>query len=275
MLPEWIIKITPENPTPGVWEPPNLYLLGTKSLTLVDTGYSSDGSLALLSDVLDKKISEGAKLKYIVLTHSHLDHCGGAKALAEKYSADVLAHEGELPLLKRLTNGYEPAKTIDDGYEISLPECVIKAVHTPGHTKGHLALHIEDHGLLLTGDLIVGTGTAVVSPPDGDMRQYLDSLKKVKGLGVKTILPGHGPIVNDPDAKIDEYIEHRLMRARQVVKLLQEGAKTPAAMVKVIYAEVHPALHRAAEATIIAHLNMLVEDGKVIEKQRGLFALKD
>src|SRR5205823_311426 len=147
----------------------------------------------------------------------------------------------------------------------------LRAVHTPGHESGHICYYDPDRRWLFTGDLILGTGTTIVAPPDGDMIAYLASLRRLRELDLGLILPGHGAPIERPYDKIEEYLTHRLMREEQIVAALEAGVCTVAAIVARLYADVHPGLHPAAALTVRAHLAKLVAEGAVVEESGDRF----
>jgi glyoxylase-like metal-dependent hydrolase (beta-lactamase superfamily II) len=142
----------------------------------------------------------------------------------------------------------------------------LEVLATPGHASTHLCFLLRARALLFSGDHVVGSGTVVVSPPDGDMAAYLDSLALLRQYPIQRMLPGHWDPVDDPEAKIAEYIDHRLLRERQVLACLRLGDETIAAMVGRLYADVDPRLHGAAGRSVLAHLLKLEHDGRVVQR---------
>jgi glyoxylase-like metal-dependent hydrolase (beta-lactamase superfamily II) len=136
-------------------------------------------------------------------------------------------------------------------------------VGAPGHSKDHVVFFDPASGSLFTGDAVLGRGTSVIDPPDGDLRDYLESLDRMRGLGARTIFPGHGPIVSDADGKLREYVEHRRFRERQILAGLERGPRTPDDLVPVIYGDYPGELQQAAARSVLAHLIKLEADGEV------------
>jgi len=139
-------------------------------------------------------------------------------------------------------------------------------MHTPGHARGHLCFHDESSGALISGDNIVGFGSVLIDPPDGNMRDYLDSLRRMRALPNLTVLfGGHGPAVANPYEKIDEYISHRLQREELILAAVREGHATLKEIVARVYTDVHPKAHAMAERAVLAHLEKLEADGLVVQ----------
>ena len=227
------------NPSPLTLDGTNTYVVEG---WVVDPGPDDDRHLAAVVD------AAGGEVRGIVLTHDHRDHSEGAAPLAGRTGAAVVRPGG--------------------GERVG----PFEAVATPGHAPDHVALL---HGrLLFTGDTVLGTGSVFIQPGEGSMSAYLESLRRLRELDAEAILPGHGPVVWDPRAKLDEYIEHRLGRERRVVKALDAGARTHDELLGRAWAEVDlspPYLRFAARATLEAHLEKLDEEGRLPEGvERGL-----
>jgi glyoxylase-like metal-dependent hydrolase (beta-lactamase superfamily II) len=153
---------------------------------------------------------------------------------------------------------------IEDDQLIKLdgsPQISLRAMHTPGHARGHLCLYEERTGTLISGDNIVGLGSVLIDPPEGNMREYLRSLEQMRALpNLFIIFGGHGPAIANPYAKIDQYISHRLEREQNILQAVRGGAATPKEIVARVYSDVSPKAHPMAERAVLAHLEKLVED---------------
>lgn len=241
-------------PNPGMMTGPgtNTYLIGIDEIVVVDPGPDVESHLDAIAGC------GGDRLRWIVCTHTHPDHSPGVAGLKERTGAEVLAFEAR--------DGLEIDKPMGDGDVIEATEFVLRAVHTPGHASNHLCFLLEQERMLFSGDHIMEGSTVVIAPPDGDMRDYLASLERLTTLRprLKSIAPGHGHLIEQPAAKIEEYVAHRLERERQVLGVVErEGTTTIEPIVKELYAEVPEELHEMAGKSVWAHLRKLAHEGKV------------
>jgi glyoxylase-like metal-dependent hydrolase (beta-lactamase superfamily II) len=246
---------------PGLQTGPgtNTYLLGGERLVLIDTGEGVPAYNALLKEAV--KASKG-RLSLILVTHGHRDHIGGIRAVRRMYP-DAVA---------RKFPGGEPPSTfqpIAADEQIRLDGITLKAIHTPGHAPDHLCFYWVEERALFSGDLILGEGTAVMPRDGGSLTDYLTSLERLRSIDIHRIYPGHGPAIQDPQAKITEYIEHRRMRERQVLDALHAGARTVPEMVARIYTDVPKAFHRLAEESVWNHLVKLEGEDHVRRIREG------
>jgi glyoxylase-like metal-dependent hydrolase (beta-lactamase superfamily II) len=166
-------------------------------------------------------------------------------------------------------------RLIEDDEVTSLegsPQIALRAIHTPGHARGHLCFFEERTGTLISGDNIVGLGSVLIDPPEGNMRDYLQSLERMRALpNLSVIFGGHGPAIANPYVKIDEYIAHRLDRELKILQAIRAGALTPKDIVARVYTDVSPKAHAMAERAVLAHLNKLIEDDLVQKGAEQLF----
>ena len=237
----------------------NTYLLGRERLVLIDTGEGVPAYNALLKEAVE---ASKARLSLILVTHGHRDHIGGIRAVRRMYP-DAIA---------RKFPGGEPPSTfqpIAADEQIRLDGITLKAIHTPGHASDHLCFYWVEERALFSGDLILGEGTAVMPRDGGNLADYLASLERLRSLDIHRMYPGHGPAIQDPQAKITEYIEHRRMREREVLDALYAGARTIPEMVARIYTGVPKPFHRLAEETVWNHLVKLEGENRVRRIQAG------
>jgi glyoxylase-like metal-dependent hydrolase (beta-lactamase superfamily II) len=240
-----IVRLLAPNPGLRELEGTNTWVVGRWPAVVIDPAVDD---AAHLREVLKVAGRIGA----ILLSHDHPDHAPGTMTLAAMTGAPVHAAHP--------TEGMERLR---DGQVLRMPGIDLVAVATPGHTADHVAFLLEPDRGLFTGDAVLGRGTSVIDPPEGDLAQYLRSLHRMRDLEPRTILPGHGPIVLDAVAKLDEYLEHRAMREEQVLAGLAEGARTPEELVPAIYGDYPVELHPLAARSVLAHLIKLEGEGRV------------
>lgn len=236
------------NPGPMTLEGTNTWVLradpSAPSL-VVDPGPADDAHLAAVAE-------RAGPIKAVLLTHGHLDHSEGARQLAERAGCGVRALD---PAMRYGDEG------LRDGDVIEVAGLEVRVVGTPGHTSDSLSFLLPADAAVLTGDTVLGHGTTVVAHPDGRLGDYLASLQRLRDLAeareVRTVWPGHGPVLDRALPVIDDYLAHRAERLAQVRGALAEGAVTPHDVVARVYADVDPILWPAAELSVRAQLDYL------------------
>lgn len=238
-------------PNPGMMTGPgtNCYLVGIDEIAVIDPGPDDESHLDAIVGC------GGDRIRWILVTHTHIDHWPATTALAKRTGAEVLGFGAK--------DGFEPDRSLADGDTVEATEFRLQAVHTPGHASNHLCYLLEEERLLFSGDHVMQGSTVVINPPDGDMGAYLASLDRLRAWRprLRSIAPAHGHLITDPQAVLDDYIAHRLDRERQVAEALTDaGTATTAELVEAIYTDVDPVLHPVARRSVWAHLRKLGND---------------
>lgn len=265
--PNYIRRFTADNPGIMTLQGTNQYVVGKENVVVIDVALGADSNM---DGIIEQAEAMGAKkIEKILLTHIHSDHCGGALALKKRTGAKLGIHRSRAGFLGGEDFQY------GDNERISFGGGELSVLHTPGHESGHCCFYEAGDKVLFSGDNILGFGTAVIRPPDGDMTDYLKSLERLLGFNISLILPGHGPLIGKPEAKIREYIQHRLEREQQVLAALRNGRNTIGDITQIIYVEVSPALQRVAEFSVQAHLEKLMREGRVKKEASRYLLLSD
>jgi glyoxylase-like metal-dependent hydrolase (beta-lactamase superfamily II) len=246
-------------PNPGLMTGPgtNSYLIGTTELAVVDPGPADDRHLAAL---LNAVAARGA-LRWVLVTHTHLDHAPGAAALARETGAQVIGYGP--------AENFAPDLCVGGGWTLTLPgereTLTLEAVHTPGHATDHLCWLLRERRTLLTGDHVMHASTVVIRPPDGDLGTYLASLARLRHLDppVDTLAPGHGRLMERVTEVVDALIAHRLDRHARVAEVLRQGGEgTVDELLPQVYSDVTEAQLPVARFSLWAHLRYLSEEGR-------------
>ncbi|MBA2625905.1 MAG: MBL fold metallo-hydrolase [Acidimicrobiia bacterium] len=240
-------------PNPGVMTGPgtNTYLVGIDEVAVIDPGPEDDGHLDTILGC------GGDRIRWILCTHTHSDHSPLAGALAERTGAEILAFDSR--------DGLSVDRQLGDGDRLDGTEFRLTALYTPGHASNHLCFLLEGEATLFSGDHVMQGSTVVIAPPDGDMAEYLASLERVRRLRprVRTMLPGHGDVIDDPAAKLEEYVVHRGAREAAIAgALAAAGRATVEELVEAVYTDVPEALHPIARYSVWAHLRKLAAEGR-------------
>lgn len=237
----------------------NTYLVGNAELAVIDPG----PALAEHIDAILKTASDmRAPIRWILCTHTHLDHSPGANLLRDATDAVVIGQQAQF------AKGQDPSFAPDHHWQhgdfIRTDEFTLRAVHTPGHASNHLCFYLEEEQTLFTGDHIMEGSTVVIAPPDGDMLDYMNSLRDLKLLELKHLAPAHGNRIDNPLQMIEALIWHRTMRENKTLEKMQQlGPCTLATLTPSVYDEVPAFLHGLAQMSLLAHLLKLEKEQRV------------
>jgi len=267
-----LLRVLAPNPSPMTWRGTNSYLVGQRSLAVIDPGPASPSHLKALLGAIDNR-----PVSAILVSHSHVDHSALAGDLARATGAPVLAFgdsgTGRSPVMTQLAKGgflgggegvdadFHPDRTLADGAVISGDDWRIIAHWTPGHMGNHMCFQWND--ALFTGDHVMGWATSLVSPPDGDLTRFMASCRRLLLRPDRVYYPGHGAPIDDPAARVSALIAHRLMREGQILHSLECGPATAGEITARLYTEVADALLPAAQRNVLAHLIDLVQRDRV------------
>lgn len=262
-------RVLAPNPSPMTFRGTNTYILGTGDVAVIDPGPLSNPHMAAILAALEP----GERINHIFVTHSHLDHSPLARPLSEVTGAPVLgfgpsssgrsAIMAELAAIAVLGGGegsdpdFVPDILLADGAEVAGKTWALRAIHTPGHFGNHLSYAWDDR--CFTGDHVMGWASSLVSPPDGDMGAYMASLARLATQSWRVFHPGHGAPIHTPSARLAFLAEHRRKREADILTALRHGPSDIPSLAQRIYEDLGPALLRAAERNVFAHLVDLTE----------------
>ena len=266
-------RILAPNPSAMTYKGTNTYLLGKRDIAVIDPGPPDEAHLQAILSALEGH----QRVSHILVTHSHIDHSPLAMVLAQFTGARVHAfgnsRAGRTPVMEGLSGlgggegideTFMPDEQLQDGSLLEARGWTIEALHTPGHMGNHMCFAWQEGKALFSGDLVMGWATSMVSPPDGDLTQFMSSVERLEERGTETVFyPGHGEPVEDPATRMRELLGHRKMREAQIVQALRRGDATAGSLAAQIYTEVDPALLPAAERNVLAHLIDLAGQNRI------------
>ena len=257
----------------------NCFIVGEREFVVIDAASPFADEQKNLHEFIDSLIEKGNSIKSLIVTHLHRDHFSGVsdlqKHLAEKFNLNVpiAAHYLTAESLK---DKIRVEKFIEDNEIIELQTSGetfrLRALHTPGHARGHLCFYDERRGFLLAGDNVISTKSVLIAAPEGSMSDYLQSLEKMKNLpNLRFLCGSHGAAVYDAPGKIESYIAHRLMREREIIAAVENGAGDIKEIVAKVYTDTPPALYELAEKSVAAHLEKIKAENKLPENVKHTF----
>jgi len=261
-----VSRVLAHNPGPFTFKGTGVYIVGKTDVAVIDPGPIIPEHLDALKRALD-----GKRVTHILVTHTHNDHSPAAQPLKEWTGAKTYAYgphgSGKAEDGVKVEEGgdmaFLPDVRVKDGDVIKGNGFTFECVYTPGHTSNHMCFALRDEKALFTGDHIMGWSTTVVTPPDGDMAQYMASVRKLLARDDEILYPTHGAPVIDPKPFLEAYLDHRLDRERQILACIKEGVATIPEMVARMYVDVDKRLHPAASRSVLAHLIQLTNEGRV------------
>jgi glyoxylase-like metal-dependent hydrolase (beta-lactamase superfamily II) len=245
-----VVRVLAANPGIRELEGTNTWVVGEAPAIVIDPGPDDETHVREI-------VHAAGSVGVIALTHDHPDHAPAADRLAAMTGAPI-----------RAVRPPAGGERLRDGEAIGSDGARLTAVATPGHTPDHVAFWSAGAGALFTGDAVLGRGTSVIDPPEGDLISYLRSLRRMRDLAPRTIYPGHGPVVLNGTGKLDEYLHHRDDRERQVLDALTDGPRTIEELVETIYAGYPPEVHGLAARSVLAHLLKLDAEGRVDKRTK-------
>lgn len=263
--------LTAANPSPLTGPGTNTFLIGRGQIAVIDPGPDLPAHRQAILDA-----AAGGRISHILITHAHLDHSAGARALAQATGAPILgfgppeagrsammrhlAHAGGLEGGEGLDRDFAPDQTLSDGARIESEEWALTALHTPGHFAGHLSFRLGE--TILCGDVVMGWSSTLISPPDGDLGDYFRSLSRLAAEDARQLLPAHGAPIDDPAPRLAELARHRRERTGQILTALRQTPDDAAGLARRIY-DIPEHLQHAASRNVLAHLLALAEIGAV------------
>jgi glyoxylase-like metal-dependent hydrolase (beta-lactamase superfamily II) len=256
-----IVRVLADNPGPFTFHGTATYIVGETTLAVLDPGPLLDSHLEALVAAIDRR-----PVSHILTTHTHADHSPLSHPLQALVGGEIVGRAAPRvsdSLEEPDEGAFRPDVEVADGARIAGEGWTLEAIATPGHASNHVCYALAEENALFCGDHVMGWSTTVISPPDGDMSAYYDSLAKVQARGFATLWPTHGPPITDPAPFLEGYRAHRLARERQVLVELGRGPRTVAALVPRLYVGVDPRLHVAAARSLWAHLIHLTRTGAV------------
>ncbi len=257
-------RITAPNPAPYTFKGTGTYIVGHDHVAVIDPGPNIKSHINAILDALASET-----ITHILITHNHKDHSPAAKPLALATNAKIYAYDvGEQKyssddIEEGLDRDFKPDVILNDGEIIEGSNWTMKVIHTPGHLSNHVCYALNEEKALFTGDHIMGWSTTIVSPPDGNMEDYLNSLEKLTTRDDEIYYPTHGWPIDKPQQFVRHLIDHRLSREQHIISAINSGAQNVNQMVRYIYTNITENLHIAASRSVYAHLIRMVNNGHV------------
>ncbi len=258
-------RIVANNPGPYTFLGTNTYLVGEGRVAVIDPGPADKRHLEAIAAA-----TKGERVSHIVITHSHRDHCEGARPLQEMLGGELVAYgptgsargAGAPGLGSAFVDaGFVPDRRVEDGDVVKAPGFALDVIHTPGHAPDHLCFALVGKRTVFTGDHVMGWNTTVIAPPEGNMADFLASMEILLKRNDKVFLPAHGGRIQTPQRVVKAYIMHRQWREQTILACLEAGPRTIPEIVAKTHAGLDPDLKTAAALSVFAHLQYLIARG--------------
>jgi glyoxylase-like metal-dependent hydrolase (beta-lactamase superfamily II) len=261
-----IRRVIANNPSPFTFHGTGTYILGTGKVAVIDPGPDDEAHIDAILACLD-----GETVSHILVTHTHMDHSPGCRLLQAKTGAPTYAYgphgAGKIEQGVQVEEGgdmeFDPDHLLTHGEIIQGGDWSVECVYTPGHTSNHLCFQLREQKALFTGDHVMGWSTSIISPPDGDMADYMLSLELLLERDDEIYWPTHGPCIDEPKAHVQAYIAHRLEREQQIVACIQGGTFKIREMVPLMYKDTPEFMYPAAARSVLAAMENLIKKGSV------------
>ncbi len=261
-----IRRVIAENPSPFTLYGTGTYILGSGSVAVIDPGPADEAHIEAILQAV-----EGETISHVLVTHTHMDHSPGCRILRQHCDAPTYAYgphgagklEQGVPVEEGGDMEFQPDELVRHGDVIEGGDWSVECVYTPGHTSNHMCFQLREQKALFTGDHVMGWSTSIISPPDGDMADYLASLQLLLERDDEVYWPTHGAVINDPKAIVQAFIEHRKEREVQILRCVADGVELITEMVPVMYKGTPEFMYPAAARSVFAAVEYLVNRGEL------------
>ena len=262
-----IRRVIANNPGPFTFHGTGTYILGTGNVAVIDPGPDDEEHIGAILTALD-----GETISHILVTHTHMDHSPGCRPLQALTGAPTYAYgphgAGKLEQGVQVEEGgdmdFAPDHLVKHGDIIQGGDWTVECVYTPGHTSNHMCFALQEQKALFTGDHVMGWSTSIISPPDGDMTAYMQSLELLLERDDAVYWPTHGPSIIDPKTHVRAYIAHRIEREEQILKCIDEGTHSIRDMVPLMYRDTPEFMYPAAARSVLAAMENLLRKNQVV-----------
>ena len=257
-------RVIANNPSPFTLYGTGTYILGTGKVAVIDPGPADPEHIQAIFAA-----TEGEEISHILVTHTHMDHSPGCRLMRDHCDAKTYAYgphgAGKLEEGVTVEEGgdmeFDPDVRVTDGEIIEGGDWSVECVYTPGHTSNHMCFQLRESKTLFTGDHVMGWSTSIISPPDGDMSAYLESLDKLLTRDDEVYWPTHGPAITDTKAHVQAFIEHRREREKQILACIDDGIHVIEEMVPGMYKDTPEYMYPAAARSVFAAVEYLLDQG--------------